>query len=65
MRFIIDRFEGDYAVVELENQETIDIPRKILPEEAKEGDIVKVFIDEEETKSRKEIIKNKFNDLFS
>ena len=36
---IIDRFEGDYAVIE-SNGEMIDILRTELPENAEEGDIL-------------------------
>lgn len=65
MNFIIDRFEGDYAVVELENKEMLDIPRAILPEEAKEGDVINISIEETETENRKKRIQDKFNSLFS
>ena len=36
---IIDRFEGDMAVVENDGG-IMDIPRSLLPENAKEGDIL-------------------------
>ena len=36
---IIDRFEGDIAVIE-NGDEMIDIPRLLLPENAKEGDVI-------------------------
>lgn len=64
MRFIIDRFEGDFAIVELENREIVNIPRVALPIEAKEGDSIIVSIDEVETESRKKRIQDKFNSLF-
>lgn len=65
MNFIIDRFEGDYAVVELENKDMIDIPRTILPVDAKEGDIINISIQETETENQKKRIQDKFNSLFS
>jgi len=37
VKYIIDRFEGDYAVCEDENVEFINIGRKFLPEGAVEG----------------------------
>jgi hypothetical protein len=64
MRFIIDRFEGGFAIVELENREIVNIPRVVLPIEAKEGDSIIVSIDEVETESRKKRIQDKFNSLF-
>lgn len=38
MKGIIDRFEGDWAVLEVEGQRMWQVPREFLPEQAKEGD---------------------------
>ena len=64
MKFIIDRFEGEFAVVELENREMIDIPICMIPEDAKEGNTLKIIIDEEETSIRRKRIEEKFKNLF-
>ncbi|WP_313758605.1 DUF3006 domain-containing protein [Tissierella sp.] len=64
MRFTIDRFEGELAIVELENREIIEIPKIILPMEAKEGDIIIISVDEKETEGRKKRIQEKFDSLF-
>lgn len=40
MRLVIDRFEGKYAVCELENGEFVDVPEEDIPQEAKEGDVI-------------------------
>ena len=40
---IIDRFEGDLAVIESDN-EFFEIPRALLPKEAKEGDHLEIKI---------------------
>ena len=40
IRLIIDRFEGDFAVCEGPEQETVEIERARLPEGAREGDVV-------------------------
>jgi len=64
MRFTIDRFEGELAIVELENREIIEIPKVILPMEAKEGDIIIISVDEKETQDRKKTIQEKFESLF-
>ncbi len=56
MKFVIDRFEGDTAV--LVNDITLNVPRSILPKDAKEGDviIVEIKVDREETERlRKEV----------
>ncbi len=37
-RFTIDRFEGNYAICELEDQTTVSIPKYQLPLGCREGD---------------------------
>lgn len=56
MKYIIDRFEGKFAVVELENGKFVDIPREAIPETAHEGDIISITVDESATKKAKEDI---------
>jgi len=63
MKVIIDRFEGDYALVEVEENKVVKIPRILLPN-ANEGDVINIFIDKEETLRRREEIKKQMNDLF-
>ncbi|WP_310604744.1 DUF3006 domain-containing protein [Anaerosporobacter sp.] len=65
----IDRFEGSFAVCEHENGSFITIPRFQLPQEAKEGDYIQYvnntyIINEEETMSRSQRIKEKMNSLW-
>jgi len=70
-KFIIDRFEGDYAICEdQETEDMVDILIKELPEDAKEGDIIieedgKYITGHEETKSRKEEIAELMHSLFN
>ncbi len=63
MKVIIDRFENDFAVIEIENGKTISVPKILFPN-AKEGDVISIIVDKEETKKRKEKIQNLINDLF-
>ncbi len=63
MKVIIDRFEGDYAVVEINKQNFVNIPIVLL-ENAKEGDIVSIEVKKCETKKRKNKIENLMEDLF-
>lgn len=65
MRFIIDRFEGDFAIIQSVEGEVIEIPRKIVPQEGKEGDVLVISIDKDETEERELRIKEKFNRLLS
>ncbi len=60
---VIDRFEGNYAVVE-HNNKTYKLPKEILPNNVKEGDIIKIIVDKETTKGRKENIQDLADDLF-
>lgn len=64
MRLIIDRFEGDFAIVELENGETVDISKKIIPDNVIEGDVIDITVNKEETKKIKEIIEKLCEDLW-
>jgi len=63
---IIDRFEGDWAIIETENRHTFNLPRSILPPEVKEGDVIslQVGIDLVATKDRTEKSKSRLKNLF-
>ncbi len=63
MKVIIDRFEGNYAVVEIHKNKFVNLAKELVPD-AKEGDVVNIIIDKEDTKKRKNKIKNIMNDLF-
>lgn len=60
MKGIIDQFEGDWVIVEI-NGETKDFKRSIFPEEAEVGDVVEItgnhvkILKNETEKLRKEI----------
>ncbi len=62
---IIDRFEGEWAVIEL-GRKTFKIPRLLLPGESKEGDVVNidVSIDKETTEKLKRETENLADNLF-
>lgn len=51
---IIDRFEGDWAVIEF-GRTTLNFPKRLLPKEAREGDVIviSVSIDKKATSKRK------------
>lgn len=68
-RAIIDRFEGDWAVCELEDGNFLDIEIELLPKEAKEGDTIVISedcieIDIEATKSRHEKMDELMRDMW-
>ncbi|MDR2532102.1 MAG: DUF3006 domain-containing protein [Oscillospiraceae bacterium] len=67
MIYIIDRFEEDTAVCEY-GDKRLNLPRSLLPENAKEGDVIQrknsVWrIDEERTVKRRELIAEKMRKL--
>lgn len=64
MRYTIDRFEGDFAVVELEDGGMTNVPRCALPAEAGEGDIVVLGVDAEATAQKKQESKSRLERLF-
>ena len=66
MKAVIDRFEGEYAVVLFgEDEIKVDIPKVLLPEGSKEGSWLNVSfeLNLEETKSREDRIKSKLDKL--
>lgn len=63
MQVIIDRFEGDCAVVEIEVGHFVNLPKELVPG-AKEGDVVNITIHKEETEKRKKHVARLVNDLF-
>lgn len=63
--FIIDRIEGQWAVIEY-GSKTFNLPLSILPSEVEEGDVIQIQIsrDEKTTTARKEAIKALAEELF-
>lgn len=68
-RAIIDRFEGNFAVCEMEDESFMDIEIALMPKDAKEGDIIvicgdNIEIDVEATKSRRKKIEDLMADMW-
>lgn len=38
--YIIDRFEENWAVIETAGRQTFNLPKELLPPEAREGDVL-------------------------
>lgn len=64
MKYTIDRFEGKFAIVELEDKHFINLPREAIPREAKEGDVISVTIDKGETERCKKEIRKMEDSIF-
>lgn len=43
MKIVIDRFESDYAIIEMQNGERLSVPKKLF-DGAKEGDTVEITV---------------------
>jgi hypothetical protein len=56
IKVIIDRFEGDYAIVELPEKTMVNMPKKLIPQGAREGNVISIQIDTDETTARKKNI---------
>lgn len=63
MKWIIDRFEGDFAVVECDGS-CFDLPKYALPKDADEGDVVEVIINKNETEKVKNDAEKLLKSLF-
>ena len=74
MKAVIDRFEGEYAILIFgEDEQHLDFPRKLLPQKAKEGswlqlDIVggqptNIILDDQETEKARQRIAEKLAHL--
>ncbi|SMF88115.1 Protein of unknown function [Paenibacillus uliginis N3/975] len=66
---VIDRFEDDIAVVEVEDGKTLHYPKHLLPSDAEVGDVIKIdgnhfTVDKDETKKRRNEIDGLMNELF-
>ena len=63
--YIIDRFEGPWAVIEYKRT-TFSIPREILPPSAKEGSLINIDVtmDVESGKKRSQDAQKLMDELF-
>jgi hypothetical protein len=63
--FIIDRFEGEWAVIEWDAK-VFNLPRSLLPGGAKEGDVLRlsVEVDPRTTSDRRKRIRELGDKLF-
>ena len=67
--YVIDRFEGSYAVCEERGGGMVDVPRALLPELASEGDCIYElegsYVIDETYALRKSELKDRFKRLSS
>lgn len=74
MKAVIDRFEGKFAILIVgDNEQRMNVPRKLLPKQSREGswlqvelqngEFVRAVLDEEETAKAKQRIAEKLAKL--
>ena len=63
MDVIVDRIEGDYAVVEIDKGKMCNLPLELVPN-IKEGDVVTITIYKDKTEARKKTIEELMNSVF-
>lgn len=66
LRAVIDRFEGDVAVIFLGDEEyRLDVPRRFLPPGVREGDVLVLGwkMDRRETEARRDRVRNLIEEL--
>lgn len=63
MKVLIDRFEGDFAVVEMPDKTFLNIPKALLSEFS-EGDVLEIKKDIEETEKGMKSAQDSFSALF-
>lgn len=68
-RFIVDRIEGDRAVLECENGDMVSMELTSLPKNLREGDVIRFnadscFLNEEETERRRQKIRKLMEKVF-
>lgn len=65
---VIDRFEEDFAVVQLDDNSIINIKKVKIPKEAKEGDVLEIdsfiAVNYKETEKRRKKIQDLTRDLW-
>ncbi len=64
MKVILDRMEETFGVVELPDGSFADLPLSLIPD-AKEGDVITITIDREETKKRSEKMQSLMEQVFT
>jgi hypothetical protein len=63
MKLVVDRFEGDFAVLEMPDKTFVNVPKGIL-EGAKESDVISITVDQDETALRKREVESLMDELF-
>ena len=61
---IIDRISEEFAFIETDSGKIVKMPVELLPENAREGDVLVILADKEKTEDKRKRIKAKMDRLF-
>ena len=64
-QLVVDRIEENIAVCEYEEGKSVKLPTELLPEDAKEGSVLRIRVDKTETRKRKKQAEKLKRKLFS
>lgn len=64
MNLTVDRFEGNFAVVELPDGKLVNFPKESLPPNAREGSILSLVVNESATEEKLSKITKRMKKLF-
>ena len=65
MTVTLDRFEGNFALVELPDKKIVQIPKQLIPEGSVEGTVIRIEIDRDEAANREKRIEHLRNTLWA
>lgn len=64
MRVVIDRIEEEIAIMEKDDGSFAEMAKRLVPAEAKEGDVLKISVDTQSTIDRAEEITSLMEELW-
>ena len=64
MRIVIDRIEEEVAVIEKEDGSFVNMSKRLIPPEAKEGDVLQIIVDRSSTVDRVQEITSLMDELW-
>lgn len=64
MKVIIDRFEGNFAVIEITPGHFVNMPKDLLPVGSAEGTVLSIEINKNESDKQHKRISNLMNNLW-
>lgn len=65
MKWTVDRIEEDIAVIETEGKTVFNVPIDAVPDGVREGDVISIIIDKDETVKRNDRMNSLANKLFA